>query len=135
MSRDGESQPEGERRAAAYHPEDDQLPRSLILRTMLAAVMITVSLCFATYLLLRGRMLQLRPSYTFPERTLPAPHTVAEVRQELFQPANPRPTMQQAESAALERFEWVDRARGIVRLPIETASDVVARRNAGRPTP
>jgi hypothetical protein len=43
--------------------------------------------------------------------------------------------MQQAESAALERFEWVDRARGIVRLPIETAIDVVARRNAGRPTP
>ena len=135
MNDDLESLSAGERRAAAAHPQEEVLPRSLILRAMLATVMITVSLCFATYLLLRARMLQLRPSYRFPERALPAPHTVSEVRQELFDRANPRPTTGEKQGAVLEHFGWVDRARGIVHIPVETAIDVVARRAVRRPIP
>lgn len=135
MSDESGSESTDERRDAVAQPHEDELPRALILRTLLVAVTIAVSLCFATYLILRGRMLQLRPSYSFPERTLPAPHTVAEVRQELFQPANPRPTTLQRQHASLETFGWVDRTRGIVRLPIETAIELVARESRAGSTP
>ncbi len=83
-------------RAAPRHPEvrksPDELPRGLILRVMLATVMITVSLCFATYLYCGCGCCSSVPRARFPEQTLPAPHEVAQVRQELFQIPHPRPT-------------------------------------------
>jgi hypothetical protein len=97
--------------------------------------MITVALCFATHLILRARLVQLRPSYRFPERDLPAPHDVATVRQELFRVADPRPTLQEEQRAGLARFGWVDRERGIVRVPISTAMEIVAHRPAASRTP
>jgi hypothetical protein len=115
--------------------EEDALPGGLILRTLLVAVMVAVSLCFATHLIVRARMRQLRPSHRFPERNLPAPHEVAGVRQDLFRVAHPRPTVLDRQRADLASFGWVDRARGIARIPIETAMQVVARRSAEGGTP
>jgi hypothetical protein len=105
----------------------DVLPRSLIVRTLLAAVMIGASLCFATYLILHARLLTLRPSYRFPESALPAPREVAGVRQELFRIAHPRPSGRDEQRGMLETFGWVDRDRRIVRVPIELAIDIAAR--------
>ncbi|MFL5304936.1 MAG: hypothetical protein ACJ8F1_06965 [Polyangia bacterium] len=114
------------------HPEvrniPDQLPRGLILRVMLATVMITVALCFATYLYDRLRMLQLRPSGAFPEQALPPPHEVAHVRQELFQIPHPRPTSIDRDRAVLQSAGWVDRQRRIVHVPVDLAIELVARR-------
>lgn len=112
--------------------QSDELPSGLILRTLLVTIMITVSLCFATHLILRARMGQLRPSHRFPERQLPAPHDVATVRQELFRVARPRPTLQEEQRAGLGAFGWVNRGRGIVRIPIETAMEIVVRQSGGR---
>lgn len=109
-------------------PAEDRLPRGLILRTIVATVMIGTSLCFATYVITRGRMLALRPSFTFPERSLGPPHEVANVRQELFRIANPRPTVKDRQRAELERFGWVDRQQRIIHMPIEEAMRLVAAR-------
>ncbi len=135
MSGDASQSPPDEPRHPEVSRQADVLPGGFILRVLLAAVMIAVSLCFATYLILRARMLQLRPSYSFPERHLPAPHEVATVRQELFRVADPRPTVQQEQVAGLAAFGWVDRARGIVRIPIETAMEIVARRSGAGGAP
>jgi hypothetical protein len=125
-----QSPPTGPRRPDVSR-ERDELPSGLILRTLLVTTMVAISLCFATHLILRARMSQLRPSENFPERHMEAPHDVADVRQELFRLARPRPTVQEEQRAALAGFGWVDRGRGIVRLPIETAMQIVARQGAG----
>jgi hypothetical protein len=132
MSPDATQSPADEPRRPDVSRQSDELPTGLILRTLLVTTMIAVSLCFATHLILRARMQQLRPSYRFPERQLPAPHDVANVRQELFRLARPRPTLQEEQRAGLAAFGWVDRERGVVRIPIETAMEIVARQSAGR---
>lgn len=135
MSGDAPTSPPDEPRHANVRPQREELPTGFILRVLLAAVMIAISLCFATHLILRGRLLQLRPSFRFPERHLPPPHEVATVRQELFRVADPRPNLQEEQRAGLAVFSWVDRQRGIVRIPIEAAMEIVARRGAGRRAP
>lgn len=113
---------------SAVYNLPDQLPQTAILRWMLAAVMITVALCFATYLYTRLRMLQLRPSGVFPEQHLAPPHEVAHVRQEVFSLPHPKPTILDRDRALLNSAGWVDRARGVVRVPIDVAIEVTAAR-------
>jgi hypothetical protein len=114
----------------AAHPEvhrqEDVLARPLILRIMLVAITVGVGLALVAYLLLWGRERALRPSMQFPERDLPAPHTVAGVRQGVFELARPRPTLQDQQRTVLSSYQWVDRARGLVRIPVERAMDMVA---------
>lgn len=114
-------------RNASVRREEEELPRGLIVRTLLATLMVGTALCFATYLLFRERLSVLRPSNRFPEQSLPAPREIANVRQEVFQIPNPAPSARQEQTAELGRFSWVDRGRGLVRIPIETAMDLVAR--------
>jgi hypothetical protein len=132
MNGDEPRSPPDEPRRPDVSRQSDELPSGLILRTLLVTAMIAVSLCFATHLILRARMGQLRPSNSFPEGQLSAPHDVANVRQELFRVARPRPTLQDEQRAGLAGFGWVDRGRGIVRIPIETAMAILARERAGR---
>jgi hypothetical protein len=110
--------------------QGDALPRGLIARTALATVMVGAALCFATYLIMRARILTVRPAYDFPEAALPPPHEVSTVKQELFAIPNPLPDAKAQARAQLETFGWVDRARGLVHIPIEAAMDLQARRAA-----
>jgi hypothetical protein len=114
--------------------ERETLPRGLIARTALATVMVGASLCFATYLILRARILTVRPSYDFPEKSLPAPHEVATVKQELFAIPNPALDLKAQQRAELASFGWIDRARQIVHIPIEAAIELQAR-SAGEERP
>jgi hypothetical protein len=123
----------GEQRHDDVRVERELLPRGLIARTALATVMVGASLCFATYLIMRARILAVRPGYEFPERELPAPHEIATVKQELFGVTNPAPDPKAEERATLETFGWVDRGRRIVHIPIEAAIDLEARGEGGRP--
>ena len=107
------------------------LPKSLILRTLLATLMLGVALCFLTYLIMRARVLTLRPSYQFPEQSLAPPHQVANVRQELFQVAHPRPNMRSEQTKQLESFEGVDRRQGRGRVPIDVAIDRLIAQHGG----
>jgi hypothetical protein len=112
-------------------PQAEHLPRGLIVRSALATIMVGTSLCFATYLIMRARVLAIRPSYDFPERALPAPHEVATVRQESFAVAHPRADLRAQQRTRLDSFGWVDRARGLVHIPIDDAVELTARREAG----
>jgi hypothetical protein len=125
-----EARESGGRDNPSVAPEAEQLPHGLILRTILATVMVGAGLCFGTYLFLHERLATLRPSLQFPEGALSAPHEVANVRQEVFSLSHPVPSVRERQRAALERFQWVDRQRRIVHIPIEAAMDLVARESA-----
>jgi hypothetical protein len=107
-------------------PRQEEPPRGLIARVVLVTVMVGVTLCFSTYLLLRARTLGLRPSGLFPERDLGAPRAISGVEEEQFRVRYPRPTLRDEQRAVLESYGWVDRARGIVRIPITRAMEIVA---------
>lgn len=105
--------------------EPDRLPRVLLLRIALGTVVVGLSLCIVAYLLLRAREQMLRPSSSLSDASLPAPHRVGQVRQELFTIAAPKPTPLEEQAQAIEQYGWVDRGRGIVRVPIEVGMDLV----------
>jgi hypothetical protein len=124
-----EEPPQDERHPDVRH-EPEVLPHALILRIGLATLMVGASLCFVTYLLMRARIRSVRPSFDFPERTLPAPHEVATIRQELFQIANPGADLYDQQRALLDSFGWVDQRKRLVHIPIEAAIDLVVRDEA-----
>ncbi len=116
--------------------EPDQLPRGLLLRIALGTVTVGLSLCIIAYLLLRAREHGLRPSLAFPEASLPAPHRVGQVRQEVFTIAAPKPTPLEEQARTLQQYGWIDRSHGLVHVPIEVGMDlVVEEMRAGKSSP
>jgi hypothetical protein len=69
----------------------------------------------------------LRPSGIFGERALPAPDRVADIRQTLFDQPQSGAALRERQRRELDHFGWVDRGRGLVRLPIGAAIDLVAK--------
>ncbi|HVV17265.1 MAG TPA: hypothetical protein VHH90_08690 [Polyangia bacterium] len=105
--------------------EPDQVPRGLLLRIAVGTLAVGLSLCIVAYLLLRAREHTLGGSLALSGRALPPPHRVAEVRQELFTITAPKPTVLEEQRRAVETYGWVNRARGVVRVPIEVGMDLV----------
>lgn len=121
------------------HPEvtymDDLVPRALVLRVLMWTIAIGTTLCVIAYLLLVANERALRPGRKFPERYLPAPHEVANVRQEPFAPAQPTSTIAEDERVLLHSYGWVDQQRRIVRIPVERAAELLLGGPAPRPQP
>ncbi len=104
---------------------DDVVPRRLVLRVLVATGVISVALCVIAYLLLVANERVLRPGRKFPERFLPAPHEVANVRQEPFAPATPASSIGDEERGLLRTYGWVDKRRRLVRIPVERAAELL----------
>lgn len=107
-------------------PTGERLPQGLILRVVASTIAVGVALAFAAYLILLASERRVRPSRRFPERSLPAPSEHANVRAELFRVPVPRPTVKDEQRVRLQTFGWVDRAQGVVHIPIDRAIDIVA---------
>jgi len=105
------------------HEEEDVVPAPLALKIVGAVLAIGVALCLVAWLVLRVRESQLRPSRQFLERELPAPHRVAEIREEPFVVLPPLPESE--DDTALTSYGWVDKSQGIARIPIDRAMDLV----------
>lgn len=110
----------------------EALSRSLVLRVLAGTVALSIALCFVAYVLLRQREAELHTG-RFDDRNLGAPHEVSEVRQELFMPARPTPSLADEQRRRLDEYRWVDRQARVARIPIEQAIEVVARRLASAP--
>ncbi|HEX6838712.1 MAG TPA: hypothetical protein VF334_19175 [Polyangia bacterium] len=109
---------------------DDIVPRALVLRVLMWTGIIGVSLCVIAYLILAANERALRPGRKFPERWLPAPHEVSNVRQEPFAPATPASTIADGERARLRSYGWVDQQKRVVHIPIDRAVELLL---AGQP--
>jgi hypothetical protein len=106
---------------ADVHTDEDVLPAPLILKVLGGVVVLGVMLCVVAWLLLGLRERQLRPSRKFPERELRAPERAAEIRQYMFERTQPLPG---SDDELLRTYGWVDRERGIARIPIDVAIDL-----------
>ena len=115
--------PDEEHPAVTYM--DDAVPRALVLRILVATFVIGGALCAFAYFLLVVNERALRPGRAFPERDLPAPREIANVRQEPFSPATPSSTLVDDERVLLRSYGWVDPKKRIVRIPVERAAELL----------
>jgi predicted LPLAT superfamily acyltransferase len=120
-----------EERHEAVTYMDDIVPRALVLRVLGATIVISVVLCVIAYLLLVATERAYRADRKFPERDAPAPHEVANVRQELFAPATPASSIADDERVLLDSYGWVDRDKRIARIPVARAVELMLQKNGG----
>lgn len=110
--------------------DEDVLPAKNVMRVIAVVILFGIALSFVAYIVLRAREMHLRPDVAnprlFPDQHLPAPHRVATIRQQPFNVARPEPLEIETQRKSLESWGWVDRRRGIVRMPIERAIDLLA---------
>jgi hypothetical protein len=104
----------------------EALSRTLVLRVLAGTVAFSVALCFVAYVLLHQREAELHHG-RFAERNLGSPHEVSEVKEELFRPAQPTPSLAAEQRRQLDEYRWVDRGRRVAHIPIAQAIDVEAR--------
>lgn len=107
--------------------EPDVVPRALLLRIVAGTIAFGLSLCVIALLLLRAREYSLRPAPELSGSSLPAPHTVAGVREELFTVTHPRPPPLEQQRRVLEQYGWVDRGKGLIHVPITVGMELVLR--------
>jgi hypothetical protein len=107
------------------HQEEDNLPRWKVLVALLTTAVIGAIFIAAAVSLNAARIADLRPSGFFPERWLGPRRPVGRVRQDVFGELRREPTLAERKERELGSYGWVDRDRGVVRIPIDRAMDLV----------
>jgi hypothetical protein len=105
----------------------DAISKGPIWVIAIATLMLCAVLCVIAWGILRMRERNLRPSGRFPERQLGPPHEVAGVRADPYELPENEPSVKERQRAALGRYGWVDRAHGVVQIPVDDAYDLVLR--------
>lgn len=113
-------------RHPAIQQEEDIVPAKGVLAfigvvTVVSAVMVVwaVAVVFSSFR-------ELRPSGAFTERWIGPRHPLSRVRQDLFDERGVRPSNAVIREE-LRSWSWADRGRGIVRVPIDEAMDLIVR--------
>ncbi len=101
-----------------------RFPILSILLLIALVVVLSIGLVLASYRLLSSQEQTFRPGRHFPEAELGAPHTVSLIHQDLFTAGPPEWLVRQ--QAQLKSYGWVDRKRGLVRIPIAQAIELLA---------
>jgi hypothetical protein len=104
--------------------EDDSLPGWTLLGVLLALVLVGIGLGFWAWGQERAREAALRPSGRWPERWLAPPARISNVLQTVYAGQAQYPRLVVEQRATLARWTWVDRPRGLVRVPVERAIDL-----------
>lgn len=104
--------------------EEDILPPRLILYVILAAIAFSLLLVGISHGMLRAREQVLRPSGKFPEQSLGPIVERSNVYEDLFGNIGFGQVDVRAGRQSLERFEWVDQQKRVVRVPIDTAIEL-----------
>src|SRR4051812_5513420 len=105
--------------------EGDRVHRRAIWLTAGVALLVLFVGLFAADGILRART---RPRIARGAQLPPpvAPATIGVVEQSLIETTRRGLDLENAQRERLDRYEWVDRDRGIARIPIERAMDLVA---------
>lgn len=112
------------------HQEEDRLPAGKIVLAAATTLVVCAVMVVWGVSATKAHEEAVRPSGVFLERWLGPRHEVARVREDLFGEHRGRSVLQE-QRAVLESYGWVDRDRGVVRIPIERAIDLVV--EGGRP--
>lgn len=105
--------------------EEDRLPSGIIVAVIAAVLLLSALGAAFAYFMLRGDEIRLRPSGRFAERDLPPPSEMAHIEQTLFRAEAQGLELQATKRTVLERYGWVDRDQGTVRIPIQRAMELV----------
>lgn len=104
--------------------EDDRISDTAVLIVLAVTIVVAVAFSFWAVRILHDQEAAFRPSGTFEERDLKVPGEVSQVEQTYFLAETP-PRTDDAQRRKLERYEWVDRAKGTLSIPVERAFDVL----------
>ena len=106
------------------HQEEDQVAAFRVLLAIAVTLVISAIMVIWAVSANAAHEAALRPSGAFPERWLGPRHMVARVREDLFGEQRGA-SFNALRRAELESYGWVDQDRGIVRVPIAEAIDLV----------
>lgn len=104
--------------------EEDVLPPRLILYIIFGVIAFSLLLVGIAYGILRSCERALRPSGVFSELSLGPIVERSNVYEELFGNVGQGQVMVQSGRQSLERFQWADREKRIVRVPIGAAIEI-----------
>jgi hypothetical protein len=107
------------------HQEEDRLPWPIILLVALVMVLLGALLVIWAWYGLKRREHVLRPTGVFPEKELRARHPVEEELEDIFAAQGRGQVLNERKRRDISTFQWVDRRRGIVAIPIEDAVTLV----------
>ena len=110
--------------------EDDLVPPWKIVLASLVVLVISAVLVVWAVSANAGHEAVLRPSGAFPEQWLGPRHRVSLVRQDIFGEHACR-SLDAEQRAVLGSYGWVDQERGLVRIPVDRAMDLLL--EGGRP--
>src|SRR5262249_44025639 len=110
--------------------EDDRVPARLVLSFVLGAVVISIALSLWGLAATRSAEAAIRPTGTWADRNLEKPPQYSTVVQDLFSPRGEGEALNQRKRRELEEWGWVDRQKGVARIPIEEAMRSVATERA-----
>jgi len=105
------------------HQEEDRVPAWKVGAAFGATLVISAIMVVWAVSANAARASALRPSDVYMERWLGLRHEVTHVRQDLFGEHRGASVLGERR-AALGRYGWVDRERGVVRIPIQRAIDL-----------
>lgn len=118
--------------------EEDRVPHWWTLALMIGTVVIVfISIAWSWWLARRatGGLPEAAaiPMQTLRNRATSVPLTVGGVRQTMIADERAGQKLNRRKRIELEQYEWADRQRGLVRIPIERAMDLVIaeQRHAG----
>ncbi len=101
------------------------MKRATVMVVAACGVIITVlSIVFSSELL-KELMRTAQPPREISPAPRTVPRTVSMVEQTLIRDDRPGQRIFEEQRAELRRYEWVDRAHGIVRIPIDRAFDIL----------
>jgi hypothetical protein len=116
---------------ATVQQEEDLLPPRIILFVILGVITFSLLLVGVAYAILQSRERELRPSGEFSELSLGPIVQRSNVYEELFGNAGQGQLTVQSDRQSLERFQWADRKKRTVRVPIGAAIEMYV--NSGAP--
>jgi hypothetical protein len=105
--------------------EDDRLPAVAILLVFALVGLIGVLLVTWAWYGLEKRERVLRPSGVFPERELGPRRTVHGDLENIYGEMGPGQRLNEEKRKLLVSFQWTDRARRIVAIPMDDAIDLM----------
>jgi hypothetical protein len=107
------------------HQEDDVIPRFRVLLALLVTLVIAAVFVVGAASMVAANDARLRPSGLFPERSLGPRRPIGRVRQDLFDDHPSGLSLDALKRSELASYGWVDRDRGVARIPIDRAMDLV----------
>ncbi|MCC6551540.1 MAG: hypothetical protein IT372_00785 [Polyangiaceae bacterium] len=108
-----------EQRHLDVRQEEDRLPTGRILLVAVAALGLSAIIAVMSWVILIGRERALRPAGAVTGRELSLEREASPIQRGLIEPPGPGQRIAEAQRRSLSSFEWADRERDLVNVPIE----------------